>query len=85
MGCLMNCRTHLTTCRADRTVSDDEKRVALLQEIQAWREARDARVPGSPQYRKFQNKMKKAEWELQALGSSQASPGVVIQLLDPKK
>jgi hypothetical protein len=66
-------------------MSDVEKRVALLHEIQAWREARDARVPGSHQYRKFQNKMKKAEWELQALGSSQVSPGVVIKLFDPEK
>jgi hypothetical protein len=29
----------------------------------------------------FQNKMKRAEWKLQALGPSQDSPGIVINIL----
>jgi hypothetical protein len=48
---------------------------ALLNEIQAWREAREAQAEGSPWCKMFQNKMKRAEWKLQALGPSQDSPG----------
>jgi hypothetical protein len=66
-------------------MSDDEKREALLHEIAAWRDAWAHSEPGSPQYREFQNKMKKAEWELQALGPSQASPGLVIKIVSPEK
>jgi hypothetical protein len=66
-------------------MNSDEKRTALLHKIQAWREAWVASEPGSPQYRDFQNKMKKAEWELQALGPSQDSPGVVIKVVNSEK
>jgi hypothetical protein len=61
--------------------SNDEERAALLNEIQAWREAREAQAEGSPWYKMFQNKMKRAEWKLQALGPSQDSPGIVINIL----
>ena len=66
-------------------MSDDQKRQALLHEIAAWREAADAHEKGSPQYREFQNKMKLAEWKLQALGPSQDPPGVVIRIVDRKE
>jgi hypothetical protein len=52
-------------------MSSDKRRMALLHEIQAWREALDASGPGSARHRKFRNKMKLAEWELQALGPSE--------------
>jgi hypothetical protein len=65
------------------TTSDDEKRAALLNEIQAWREAREAQAEGSPWYKMFQNKMKRAEWKLQALGPSQNPPGIVINIVNP--
>jgi hypothetical protein len=65
------------------TMSDGEKRERVLHEIAAWREAWVASEPGSPQHRDFQNKMKAAEWELQALGPSQASPGLVINIVNP--
>jgi hypothetical protein len=58
-----------------------EKREKLLHEIAAWRDARNAHVPGSSQ--KCQTEMKKAEWELQRLGPSQHSPGLVIKIVDP--
>ena len=64
------------------TPSNDEKRAALLNEIQAWREAWAASKPGSPQHREFQNKMKKAEWKLQALGPLQHPPGIVIKFVE---
>ena len=46
-------------------MSSDDKRTALLHTIAAWREAADAHDKGSPQYKEFQMKMKRAEWELQ--------------------
>jgi len=49
------------------------------------REAWAASEPGSPQYRMNQRKMKEAEWELQALGPSQDSPGVVIKIVSNEK
>jgi hypothetical protein len=66
-------------------MGDDQKRTALLHEIAAWREACEASKPGSPQHREFQNNMKKAEWRLQALGPSQASPGINIKIVGDKK
>jgi hypothetical protein len=64
-------------------MSDDQKRAALIHEIEAWREAWAASEPGSPQYRTNQRKMKEAEWKLHALGPSQASPGVAIKVVSP--
>jgi hypothetical protein len=66
-------------------MSSDERRMALLHEIQAWREALDASGPGSARHRKFRNKMKLAEWELRALGPSQGSPGVDIKIVTADK
>jgi hypothetical protein len=66
-------------------VSEDEKRAALLHEIQAWREAADAHPKGSPQYKEFQRKMKEAEWKLHGLGRSEDAPGIVIRIVDPDK
>ena len=66
-------------------MSDDENRTTVLNAIIAWREARDAHVPGSPQHRKFQRKMKEAEWELQRLGRSQDPPGIVIMIVTSGK
>ena len=63
-------------------MSDDQKRMKLLHETAAWREAWAESEPGSPQHREFQRKMKEAEWELQALGPSQASPGIEINIVD---
>jgi hypothetical protein len=63
----------------------NDERTALLHEITAWREARDAHKPSSPEYREFQRKMKEAEWELQRLGPSEDSPGLVIKIVDPAK
>jgi hypothetical protein len=69
----------------DEAMSSDEKRERILHEIAAWREAwAAASEPGSSQHREFQNKMKKAEWELQALGPSQDSPGLVIKVVSPE-
>lgn len=62
--------------------SDDEKREALLHEIQAWREAWVASEPGSARHREFRNKMKMAEWKLQELGLQNIQPGVVIKITD---
>src|SRR6266436_7233857 len=56
--------------RLEEAMSSDEKRDRILHEIAAWREAWAASEPGSPQQRDFQNKMKAAEWKLQALGPS---------------
>jgi hypothetical protein len=64
-----------------KAMSSDEKRTAVLHAIAAWRKARDAHEPGSPQYQNFQRKMKEAEWELQRLGPSQDSPGIVIKVV----
>jgi hypothetical protein len=66
-------------------MSSDERRMALVHEIQAWREALVASEPGSLRHRKFQNKMKLAAWELQALGPSQESPGVVIKVVEKEE
>jgi hypothetical protein len=66
-------------------MSDDQKREAILHEIQAWREAWAAAEPGSPEHRDFQNKMKMAEWKLEALGPSQDSPGIVIKIVSTEK
>src|SRR5882757_11314637 len=66
-------------------MSADEKRTSILHTIAAWREARDASEPGSPQYRDFQRKLKEAEWELQALAPSQDSPGLVIKVVSSEK
>jgi hypothetical protein len=66
-------------------MGDDQKREALLHEIEAWREAWAASKPDSPQHRDFQNKMKAAEWKLQALGPSQASPGIDIKIVGAEK
>lgn len=50
-------------------MSDEaNERAMLVQTITAWREARDASEPGSPEYLEIQNKMKEAEWQLQRLG-----------------
>ena len=38
------------------TPSNDEKRAALLNENQAWREAWAASKPGSPQHESFKTK-----------------------------
>jgi hypothetical protein len=54
-----------------KAMNSDDQRMALLHEIQAWREAIDAQPPGSPERREFQNKMKRAEWNLQVLGPPQ--------------
>jgi hypothetical protein len=63
-------------------MSSDGKRAALLHAIAAWREARDAQQPGSLRYKKFQRKMKEAEWELHRLGPSQGRLGFVIKIVD---
>jgi hypothetical protein len=66
-------------------MTSDEKRTALLHEIAAWRETRDECEPDSPQHKEFQKKKVEAEWKLQALGPSQEAPGLVIEVVDPKK
>jgi hypothetical protein len=65
-------------------MSSDERQ-KILHAIDAWREVRDKRQPGSPQYKKFQRKMKEAEWELHGLGPSQDPPGVVINIVSAGK
>jgi hypothetical protein len=65
-------------------MSSDDKRTALLHEIEAWREAWAASVPGSPQHREFQNKMKSAEWKLKALGPPQ-HPRTVLRVRCDKR
>ena len=66
-------------------MSANEKREALLHEIAAWREAADAHEEGLPQYRNFQNKMKLAEWKLNAHGLSEGPSGLVITMTNPDK
>jgi hypothetical protein len=45
-------------------------------------EARDAQQPGSLRYKKFQRKIKEAEWELHRLGPSHGRLGFVIKIVD---
>jgi hypothetical protein len=66
-------------------MSDDEKRAALINEIQAWRDAVLAHEEGSPKRREFQNKMKLAEWKLKELGPPQHPPGIVIKIVKPEE
>ena len=62
---------------------DESERQALINEAQAWREAAAACTPGSPEHLEFQNKMKRAEWKLYALGPPQYPPGIVIKISPP--
>ncbi|WFU46060.1 hypothetical protein QA640_45705 (plasmid) [Bradyrhizobium sp. CB82] len=66
-------------------MTDDEKRAALINEIQAWRDAVLAHPEGSPERREFQNKMKLTEWKLKELGPPQHSLGVDIKLVPPEE
>jgi len=58
-------------------MSSDEKWKALSEAIATWRGVRDAYPMGSPQYKKYQRKMKEAEWELHRLFS--------FRFVDPDK
>jgi hypothetical protein len=72
--------------RRGKAMGSDDERQKLLHEIGAWRDARNAHPPGSPQNKEFQRKMKEAEWKLHGLGPPEDSPpGLLIKIVSPEK